>query len=114
MVYYPDMVKSGVSLQESLNRNSLDWAFVLVLMFMFLTLVTDRVLYLTRWNEGKQYLQLFQVALYHFLLLWTFQMQSGSETIQVLYVFKAMYFGLSAVQIRDKYPMYTQGEYLTR
>jgi len=85
-----------------------------VLMFMFLSLVLDRVLYLTRWNEGKSYLQVLEVGSYHFMLLWVYQMQSGNDTIQILYLFKALYFGLSACQIRDKYPMYTQGEYLTR
>jgi hypothetical protein len=114
LFYYPDMVRGGVSIQESLNSNNLDWAFVVMLMAQFFVLVLDRVLYLTRWNWGKSYLQFLQVIVYHGVLLYVFQMQSGNESIRMFYLLKAVYFGISATQIKDQYPLYTQGEYLTR
>jgi len=112
--FYSDMSNSVQTIQDSLNSNSLDWGFVSILMTQFLVLVLDRIAYLTKSNSLKWWLQVLQVIGYHVCFLLIVQMQSGNISIAVLYVLKCNYFGLSAVQIRCGYPMYTQGEYLTR
>jgi len=114
LFFYSDMSESGESLQDAIKSNNLDWAFVMVLIVEFLFLVVDRVAYLTKANKLKWYMQFVLVLVFHFLLLYVYQMQSGNTCLRILYLLKCLYFGFSAVQIRDQYPMYTQGEYLTR
>lgn len=114
VLFYSNMADAGETLQESLDSNNLDWTFVTALIAQFLVLIIDRVSYLTKANRFKWYLQLLQVLTYHVILLLVFQMQSGFLTLRVYYMLKCAYLGFSAVQIRDSYPMYTQGEYLTR
>jgi len=114
MFFYSHMTNSGQSFGDAIRTNNLDWAFVLVLVLQFLTLVIDRVMYLTKANQSKLYLHLFQVVGLHTVLLLVFQMQSGNQSLCNFYLLKCCYFAFSAVQIRDQYPIYTQGQYLIR
>jgi len=114
MFFYSHMTNSTGSLADAITANNLDWGFVSSLVIQFLVLVFDRVLYLTKANEMKSYLHTILILLYHIIMLLVLQMQSGNPGLSMLYVLKCAYFGFSAMQVRDQYPLYTQGEYLTR
>jgi hypothetical protein len=105
---------SNLSLANQLEHNNLDWSYVVMLIAQFLSLIVDRVFYLTGAMWFKTIFHIVQVVGYHVALLFVLEMQAGNATLGFFYLLKCTYFAFSALQIRDSYPQYTLGEYLTR
>lgn len=112
--WYPSGSKDLLTAQINDRNDHVDMTYLFMLLCQFLVIIADRVAYLNAWNYFKVALHLLQVVGYNAALLLVFQMQSGVWSVGVFYVFKCIYFGFSALQIRDGYPVYTQGEFLTR
>uniref|UniRef100_UPI00358ED5F7 piezo-type mechanosensitive ion channel component 2-like n=1 Tax=Myxine glutinosa TaxID=7769 RepID=UPI00358ED5F7 len=104
---------------ETISKNRVPKAFLVMLLIQFSTMVIDRALYLRKTVMGKC---IFQVVLVIGIHVWMFFILPGVTEIpfnkntvaQVWYVSKCIYFGLSAYQIRCGYPTRILGNFLTK
>ncbi|KAI0240903.1 Piezo-type mechanosensitive ion channel component 2, partial [Lamellibrachia satsuma] len=104
---------------SAITENRVPPAFLFMLLSLFVFMLVDRVIYLRRLVFGKFILQIVLVLGTH---AWMFfilpyvnnRAFSHNFTAQLWYFFKCLYFGLSAYQIRCRYPARILGNFLTK
>ncbi|CAD5110764.1 DgyrCDS132 [Dimorphilus gyrociliatus] len=103
----------------AIQKNQVPTPFLAMLIVQFLLIIIDRALYLRKEVFGKFIFQIMLVFVVHvglFFVLPQITERKFTENIpvQVWYVIKCVYFGLSAYQIRSGYPTQILGNFLTR
>lgn len=84
------------------------------LIVMFLALVMDRIVYLTRSMRGKLILQYISVITYHVVIFYLQKNIANSIATKLFYMLRCVYFLLSGLQIRNGFPTYTTAQFLLR
>jgi len=106
-------------LTDYITQSYLPASYVMVLLVQFLVILADRIIYLCRSVMWKLIMQYSTLILYNVMMLWVFpsEMQvsldkdnwgsifSMTGPLRVLFLFKCVYWWISARQIRDGYPM---------
>ena len=99
------------------RANFIEIVHLLTLMAMFLGLVIDRVVYLTRSMRGKLALQYVSVVTYHAVIFFLPRRKNNIRTsalAKIFYMLRCVYFLLSGLQIRNGFPKYTTAQFLLR
>ena len=99
------------------RANFIEIVHLLTLMAMFLGLVLDRVVYLTRSMKGKLALQYASVVAYHVVIFFLPRRKDNirfSPLAKIFYMLRCVYFLLSGLQIRNGFPKYTTAQFLLR
>ncbi|KAK2175434.1 hypothetical protein NP493_733g01001 [Ridgeia piscesae] len=104
---------------SAIKENRVPSAFLVMLLSLFIFMLVDRVIYLRRLVFGKLILQVMLVIGAHVWMFFilpsvTNRPFSKNVTAQLWYFFKCLYFGLSAYQIRCRYPARILGNFLTK
>ncbi|KAG7283178.1 hypothetical protein CRUP_000540 [Coryphaenoides rupestris] len=100
---------AAADIASSLSDDQVPEAFLVMLLIQFSTMIIDRALYLRKTVLGKL---IFQVRLQCVSV--TERMFNQNFVAQLWYLFKCIYFGLSAYQIRCGYPTRILGNFLTK
>ena len=110
---------SSGQLVEYVQQSYLPTSYVMVLLVQFVVILVDRIIYLCRSVFWKLVMQYGTLVVYNVFILWVFPYQMDAQvdferwesafcasgSLQVLFLFKCVYWLLSALQIRDGYPM---------
>ncbi|KAL1518044.1 hypothetical protein ABEB36_001730 [Hypothenemus hampei] len=95
---------------QFIQNNRVPLSFIIVVIVYFLLIITDRIIYIRKFRFGKLLFHFFQVVSCHlyFFILYPFITEkkfTKQPVVQTFYVFKCIYFLLSAYQIRNGYPL---------
>ncbi|XP_050294908.1 piezo-type mechanosensitive ion channel component-like isoform X2 [Anthonomus grandis grandis] len=97
-------------LYQFVMTNRVPVSFIIVFLAYILLMIIDRAIYMRRNRFAKiiyYYLQVFFIHVWFFILFpfLTYRRVRETPVVQTFYVFKALYFLLSAYQIRNGYPL---------
>lgn len=110
---------SSGQLVEYVQQSYLPTSYVMVLLVQFVVILVDRIIYLCRSVFWKLVMQYGTLVVYNVFILWVFPYEMDAQvdyerwesafcasgSLKVLFLFKCVYWLLSALQIRDGYPM---------
>jgi len=99
------------------RANFIEISHLLTLIGMFIALVIDRIVYLTRSMKGKLVLQYCSVIIYHVVIFFLPSRKTNIRSrsmAKVFYLLRCVYFLLSGLQIRVGFPKYTTAQFLLR
>lgn len=126
LIFYPTLAPTYVDYYTSgstddlvtvFNMSSIEIDYLGCLMTLFTHLVVDRVIYLTRSRTIKIVLQMANILVLHFCMLYTFKLQATIPSnrrflLAVFYLLECGYLYFSARQICCGYTQTTQRDFL--
>ncbi|XP_068928415.1 piezo-type mechanosensitive ion channel component 2-like [Petaurus breviceps papuanus] len=110
---------STADFSETLSEDQVPEAFLAMILIQFGSMIVDRAIYLRKTMYGKCVFQVVLVIGVHFWLFFilpevTKRRFSANYVVQIWYLVKCLYFGLSAYQIKCGYPNRILGNFLTK
>jgi hypothetical protein len=104
-----------------LNENRIPFSVLIMLLLQFASIIIDRAFYLQKNIAGKLFFQVVLVIGIHIWLFFALPFTTGHTLTlkeywppKAWYIFKCIYFLLSAHQIRSGYPRRVLGNFLTK
>lgn len=112
LLFWGAIDATGGDIQSSFTRSRFPGEMVLFLFLQVAIVIFDRVIYLNKFLFGKVLMQYFTVVFFHYFFFvdWPGQASVGFQSSAVLvifYIFKLVYWVLSALQIRYGYKPFT-------
>ncbi|UJR32233.1 hypothetical protein I4U23_019699 [Adineta vaga] len=115
---HSESVEDNIIYRYIQGSSSLDITPILMLLTQFLLIIVDRIIYLKKNVHAKFLFLCFQFLVLHIWLvivypIWFQREMSKNWAAISIYIFKSIYFMLSALQIRNGYPTRILGNFLT-
>ncbi|KAL9975258.1 hypothetical protein ACROYT_G012400 [Oculina patagonica] len=111
--------KPQAQFMQIIEQNVVPKTFLYMLLTQFFLIIIDRYLYLRKFVIAKLIYNVCLVILFHVFMFFIVPLVTQRAFIEnipaiFMYIFKCMYFGLSAYQVRCGYPTRILGNFLTK
>ncbi|XP_015749151.1 PREDICTED: piezo-type mechanosensitive ion channel component 1-like [Acropora digitifera] len=115
----PEQTPQVPQFMQIIEQNVVPKTFLYMLLSQFFLIVIDRFLYLRKFVIAKLVYNALLVILFHVFMFFIVPLVTQRPFISnvpaiFMYIFKCMYFGLSAYQVRCGYPTRILGNFLTK
>ncbi|XP_074617953.1 piezo-type mechanosensitive ion channel component 1-like isoform X1 [Acropora palmata] len=115
----PEQTPQVPQFMQIIEQNVVPKTFLYMLLSQFFLIVIDRFLYLRKFVIAKLVYTALLVILFHIFMFFIVPLVTQRPFISnvpaiFMYIFKCMYFGLSAYQVRCGYPTRILGNFLTK
>lgn len=115
----PEQEPQAPQFMQIIEQNVVPKTFLYMLLSQFFLIIIDRFLYLRKFVIAKLVYNICLVILFHIFMFFIVPLVTQRAFIEnipaiFMYIFKCMYFGLSAYQVRSGYPTRILGNFLTK